>query len=124
MTYYTNTLPRPNLKLPPQPVRKTEVPLGEIAYANAIHELAIKEGRKGGTPMGSNQLNEDRKAKGEKSGLIITAFLSKNPGVKRGYIARGLGVNQNTLQSQLQRLHSTGIINRSASNEYTNAVTA
>jgi DNA invertase Pin-like site-specific DNA recombinase len=80
-------------------------------------------GSAGGTPMGSNQLNEDRKAKGEKSRLIITAFLNKNPGVKRAAIARGLGINQNTLQSQLQRLHSTGIINRSASNEYTNAVT-
>jgi hypothetical protein len=78
-------------------------------------------GNAGATPAGQHALNENRMVQGEKARLKITAFLSKNPGVKRSAIAQGLGVNPNTLQSQLQRLHGTGVINRSARNEYTNA---
>jgi DNA-binding HxlR family transcriptional regulator len=80
-------------------------------------------GNAGATPLSANALNERSAERAQRYRLTITAFLREHPKVKRSVIAKGLGVNQNTLQSQLQRLHSAGIINRSASNEYTNAVT-
>ena len=127
MTYFTNTLPRPNLKLPPMDAAPTPQPAITWAEMAALerkrHGKQWSLGNAGATPLSANALNERRMDRSANARLTITAFLSSNPGAKRGDIARGLGVNPNTLQAQLQRLHSTGVINRDASNKYTNVVT-
>lgn len=125
MTYLTTTYSRPNLKLPPMPTApkpqqlKTWAELATLERKRHHNEWNL--GNAGGSPMGMNELNAKRINQGAKARLAITSFLSKNPKVKRAAIAEGLGVNANTLQSQLQRLHVSGIIDRSANNEYTNA---
>lgn len=126
MTYTTSHYTPPNLKLPPMPVRSTEMPASEIDYANKMHEMARKMNMKAGVPRGTTDYGKPfSKAKPGESTLAsethlknIIAYLADNPWSTYKEMQASVGVHNKSIHNYMSKYIADGLIVRNGKNQY------